>query len=480
MPAKLFFCCLIFGMLVLFPAPSIHAGKQGRGAATPATNDQSSSAPQAPSPDLTLNLKECVRLAIRRNPALQGAQTERSIRQLEKPLAFSAFLPTLDVEGNYTRFGEKQRVVSAHANNQLGLFDEDLLEAALIMRLPIFKGGRRVAEYRIAELAGRLATAQLITSEQDLILNVASVFFKILQVEQVIEATRASLKALAAQADTTHQMVEVGRAAPVDAMKVDVRVASVEQELSKLQADHHVLLVQLGRLLGTDAEQVDSWQLKGKLEAVPRGTPDIKVARDYARAYRSELKAAQTQLEQTRKALDVARSENWPQIDGFARYGVRSGVPFYQSGGAGLLDNEDTWAVGVAVDIPVFRGGAIQTRISQAALRIRQAEQNLRDVKLRIDEEIDRAVTELADSLNRVQVAQKSVGVAAETLRIEQMRYAEGRNTINDVLDAQSAMLRTDVEYSQAVVDYLLAQINWERSKGEDLQATIEHWEAGG
>ncbi|MCK8603759.1 TolC family protein [Desulfoferrobacter suflitae] len=431
------------------------------------------------SPVIALSLKECVRLAVEQNPVLQAAQTEQAIQRLEKPLAISTFLPTLDVEGSYTRFGEKQRIAPAHSNNELGVFDDDLVEAGLVLLLPIFQGGRRIAEYRIAELSGKLATAQLVTTQQDLILNVASVFFKILQTEQVIRAAQASLKALQAQAATIHMMLDVGRAAPVDAMKVDVRVASIEQELSKLQADRHVLLVQLGRLLGADAQQADLWQLTGELEVVPKRLPDMGAAREFAGAHRSELKAAHTQLEQAKKALDVARSEHWPRIDGFARYGVRSGVPFSQSGGADLLDNEDTWSVGVAMDIPLFRGGAIQTRVSQAALRIRQAEQTMRDVKLRIDEDLDRSLTELADSMNRLQVTEKNVTAAAETLRIEQLRYAEGRNTINDVLDAQSAMLRADVEYSQAVVDYLLARIGWERSKGEDLQAFIDRWETG-
>ncbi|NTW37241.1 MAG: efflux RND transporter permease subunit, partial [Syntrophobacteraceae bacterium] len=68
-------------------------------------------------------------------PGLDVAGKEQSIQALERPRAFSSFLPMLDAEGTYIRFEEKQRVVQAHRNNELGVFDEDFLEGGLVLRL---------------------------------------------------------------------------------------------------------------------------------------------------------------------------------------------------------------------------------------------------------------------------------------------------------------------------------------------------------
>lgn len=418
-----------------------------------------------------LSLRDCVQLALKGNPILSAARKEQSIQALEKPLAFSAFLPTLDAEGSYTRFGERQRIVPAHSNNDPGVFDRDLFDAALVLRLPIFQGGKRIAAYRIAELSGKLAIEQLVTTEQDLVLNVASLFYKILQIEEIIRATVASKEALESQTATTRLRVEVGRSAPLDSMKVDVRLASIEQELFRLQADHRLLLVQLGRLLGMGSNEIP--KISGTLKAIPQPLPDIEKARTLAREQRSELKAARAQLEQSKKEVDLARGDYWPRVDGFAHYGTRSGLPFDQQSDMDGLNNETTWAAGVLVDIPLFRGGAVRTRVAQARLRIDQAQERLRDVELRIDEDLERAGTLLSDSRNRIGVTGKNVEASAETLRVEQSTYREGRSTINDVLDAQAAMLRADVEYSQAVVDYLLARLGWERAVGNDLVSFI-------
>lgn len=463
---------VIFSVLLLGSLPAVGREPAPFSAATGSAR-AAAGEPDRLAPALPLSLPDCVRLALENNPNLNVARQEQAIQALEKPRAFSSFLPTLDAEGTYARFEEKQRVVPAHRNNELGVFDEDFLEGGLVLRLPLFQGGRRVAAYRIAELAGKLASEQLTTTRQDLVLNVASVFYKTLQLEQVIRATEASREALQSQTATTRLQVEVGRSAPVDSMKVEVRLAGIEQSLSRLQADRRLLLVQLGRLLGMSGQGQSVPRIAGQLQAVPQPLPQVEGAKATARERRSEWKAAQLQLEQAEKNLDAVRADYWPRVDGFARYGTRSGLPYDQKGDGKALDHETSWLTGVQVDIPLFRGGAVRLQVAQARLRIDQARERLRDVELLIGEDLDRAFTSLSDSRNRMGVAAKNVEAAAETLRIEQTTYREGRNTINDVLDAQAARLTADVEYSQAVVDYLLARLDWERALGNDLAVFV-------
>lgn len=425
-----------------------------------------------------LDLNQCIQQALERNPNLKTAKQEQAVQVLEKPLAVSAFLPTLDAEGSYTRYGEKQRVISAHSNIDPGTFDQDLLDVGLVLRLPIFQGGKRVAALCIAELAHRLASEQLVTTEQDLVLNVASLFFKTLQVDQVILAGLASREALQSQTATTNLRVEVGRSAPLDSMKIDVRLASIEQELSRLRADQQVLRVQLGRLLGMNLSTDRPPRITGHLQTSPAPLPDIEQGRALASEQRSELKAAKVQLEKARKGLNVERAEYWPRVDGVVKYGTRSGLPYDQESATGALDHETTWSAGVSVVIPLFKGGASHTKVAQAKIKIDQAREALREAELRIHEDLERAYTNLSDSAHRILVTGKNRDVSVETLRIEQATYQEGRSTINDVLDAQSAMLRAEVEYSQAMVDHLLAQLGWQRAVGNDMVGFIAQWHA--
>ncbi len=466
--------------VIIAIASSLLLAAQGRAAPlhgfSEVNREESKSTHSSPVERRALTLSQCVDRALEHNPDLAGIDMERAIQGLEKPLARSAFLPTLDLESAYTRFQEKLRTVPAHRILEPGVYDEDALVSDLVLRLPLYQGGKRMAAYRIARLAEKEAVEQFAATRQDLVLNVASLFYKTLQLSEVIRATEASRKAVEIQSETTQVQVKVGRAAPLDAMKVDVRLASLSQQGSSLSADRKVLLFQLARVMGEDLSYEETFEPKGTLQIKPGALPDFRESVATALEMRPEMKFAQFNLDQERNRLDQARADFWPEVAGFGRYGMRSGIPYEQGTPESENDHETTWSAGIQVNIPLFRGGATRTRLAQARLRVNQAEERLRDTKLRINEELRKALVGLEDSLNRLTVTDKAVALATETLRIEQARYDQGKSTINDVLDAQAAMLGSDVEHSQAVVDYLLANLEWHRAIGTDLAA----WLSGG
>ncbi len=89
-------------------------------------------------------------------------------------------------------------------------------------------------------------------------------------------------------------------------------------------------------------------------------------------------------------------------------------------------------------------------------------------MELEIRKDVERALTALNDALERTEVTRSAVAVAEETLRIEREKYAAGKNSMNDVLDAQAALLQAEVEYSQAVVDAHIALMERDRAVGRD------------
>lgn len=415
------------------------------------------------------DLTSCIMRALAANPQLKELELAVKSAGEEVVKSRAAFFPTLDLESSYNRYEEPQRVIQAHANNEPGLFDRDLFYTALTAKLPLFEGGKRLAQVKIAELGKDVALSRFETSRQDLVLNVASAYYKILQLDRVLEATRGSHRALAAQEELMRHQLEVGRVAPVDHMKVQVRLASLDQRLSALEADRRVLLVFLERLMGLDPRENPNFDISGKLESPKVEIPSIEEGLKEAMKKRHERRAAELELEQARQAVRVAVAEAFPQIHLVGRYELRSGIPYNQDVPEGAIDHEDAWVTGIQATVPLFRGGAISASIRQARLREKQAQERLRAVDLQIREEVERAHARLKDSAERLQVTRSSVGVAEETLRIELEKYQAGKNTINDVLDAQAALLEAQVEYSQAQVDARLAILEWGRAVGEDL-----------
>jgi len=142
----------------------------------------------------------------------------------------------------------------------------------------------------------RLAEENRLSRTRDeLIFNVSSTFYSILGQEKVIDSLKFSLQAMEEQRRKMAQMVEVAKAARVDLMRTEVRVADLEQGLVK---EENVLDIQkrvLATLLGLD-EKVNL-KIAGKLtfekkgfssgQLVPQALdrrPDYQAARDRVEA----------------------------------------------------------------------------------------------------------------------------------------------------------------------------------------------------
>ena len=74
----------------------------------------------------------------------------------------------------------------------------------------------------------------------------------------------------------------------------------------------------------------------------------------------------------------------------------------------------------------------------------------------------------MTSSQERVQVTERSIEQAKESLRIEREKYDLGKGSITDVLDAQSALLDAQSIYYHALRDYNTAVAQWYLAIGDE------------
>jgi hypothetical protein len=99
--------------------------------------------------------------------------------------------------------------------------------------MPLFTGGRLINQVRAEDFLWQSANHRAARSRDELVFNVSSVFFGILSQERVIGAldfSRATLEQHLARVDA---LVAARKAAPVDRMRTEVRLADVTQRLVK-------------------------------------------------------------------------------------------------------------------------------------------------------------------------------------------------------------------------------------------------------
>jgi outer membrane protein TolC len=288
-----------------------------------------------------------------------------------------------------------------------------------------------------------------------LVFNVSSVFYGILAQREVIESLEFSRKALQEHRKRVEDLIAAQKAAKVDLLRTEVRLADLEQRLVR---ERNVLAIQqrvLSNLLGLKKVE-QPVEPAGELALAQTAVPATEPALQQALSDRPDYLAARSALEAQAKAVDAARAGHWPTVALQGSYGGRwaAGTTDRPSGTDRF---DDVGQVGVVVDIPIFEGGRIEARVRQERARLAAAQERLRGLELQVQLDVETAVLNIGSARERVKATETAVDQGKESLRIEREKYDLGKGAIVDVLDAQSALLDSQTNFYRALADYNVA-----------------------
>ncbi|GAB6886931.1 multidrug efflux RND transporter outer membrane channel subunit OprM [Desulfothermus okinawensis JCM 13304] len=425
---------------------------------------------------LIKNLQGCVETALKYSPMLNEKAYDIKAKEKAISIAKSDFFPHIDLKGSYVRSEYPNRVIFAHENNQPGIFNKDLFQGSVELTLPIFLGGKRVYNYKAARLLKDISVNIHFFTKQELIYNIVSTYLKIIETKKAILAVDKNIELLNKQLEDIDLKLKVGKVAPVDRLKVLVPIASLKARKKTLEQDTIVLKQILKRLIGVgddakihidENEKID-FKLKYNLT-------DIDRLFSLAKQNRPEYKVAKEKVDVAKLNLKKQKATRLPAITLSSSYNLRSGSPYSQDGPPGAIDHEDYYQASLNINIPLFYGGAIVNNISKSQMELFAARQSLRDLELQLKRDITQAISEIISAKYSLEAAYNNKRLAIEVLRIEKLKYKNGKNTINDVLDAHANLLTSELDYVTYSFKYDISKLNLYKAIGYDLNKALEN-----
>ena len=413
-----------------------------------------------------LTLTKAIHISLANNPDLAAARSGIDVATAHRDLAVGARLPNIHLVNRYSHSVNSQRIRRPSAPGESLAYTQDEVSSDIVLSMPIFAGGRLISEIDAAELLQAASEDRLAHNRQELIYNLSSVFYRILSQRSVIESLQFSQRTLKQHRDRVVELIAAQKAAKVDRLRTEVRIADLEQRLVR---ERNVLAIQrrvLSNLLGIHQTSTEPVDITGEL--VVGSTVKTDVTKNLASALhqRRDYLAAQAALEAQAKRVDAARAGHYPTLSLQASYGGRwaAGTTAHPPGSN---TSEDVGYVGLVLDIPLYEGGQIRARIRRERAYLSTARAKLRKLELQIRLDVETAILNRCSSLERVKATEKSIEQAQESLRIEREKYDLGKGTITDILDAQSALLTSQTNYYRALADYNTALAQFHLAVGE-------------
>lgn len=415
--------------------------------------------------EISLSLAQAVERAGRSNNPIQIQRKAVDAARSRVTEVRSGFFPQVNGQAGYTRNGAELTFPALSgqqsSSKDIGLFTGYVNnnQASLSAAQPIYTGGALTAALRGAQTQLAIEEQTLRAVLQDTGFETRRLYFGLLLAQETELIARDLLDQARKHAQEVRQRFAQGQASRFDVLQSEVQAARLEPDVISAGNEVELAAAQLKKLLAVPQET--GVRLTDILDYKPTRVDERQfLARAYLKRPEMRLRDLGVDLSEWQVRLERA---GWsPQVAASASALFRSNNP------STMFDSRHSnWNAGISVSMPVFEGFSTRARVQQAKARYEQAAYSRRDLVQQIAVDIRQACLDL-DRASAVIASQKeSVGLAAEALRIAEVRFANGQGTNLDVLDAQVSLSQIRTTLSQAVYDYLMAQAFLERSMGQ-------------
>jgi outer membrane protein len=300
-----------------------------------------------------------------------------------------------------------------------------------------------------SKLVVAVAESQLASAQQELIVKVAQAYFDVLASQDSLSVIRAQKRAISEQLLQAKRNFEVGTATITDQQEAQAKFDLVLfQEIAGLN-DLENRRSALGILTGKSVKDIDT--LKA---GVVLSGPQPSAWADWADAAKKNnylVQQAQIAVENARREVVKQRLASRVTVDLVGSI-TRSENAIASS--IGLLSNSAL--VGVQLNVPLYTGGAIESRVREAAANLNKSEFDLSNAQNQAELGARQAYLGLNSLINQVtalQAAEKSSRLALDS---NQLGYQVGVRINIDVLNAQQQVFSTQRDLAKARYDVLV------------------------
>ena len=189
------------------------------------------------------------------------------------------------------------------------------------------------------------------------------------------------------------------------------------------------------------------------------------------------------QLLETNKRLlelDVKNkySTSLPSLSAFANFGYatqssnisglfKTNSNIEDGGGLGPDKWYPTTSFGVSLNVPIFSGLQRNYRIQQAKLSLMKVENQFATLKSGIDLEIKQAATNYLNAIKSLKSQDENKKLAENIARVTRIKYEQGVGSNTEVIDAESSLKESQINYYSALYDALVAKVDLDKAYGK-------------
>lgn len=405
------------------------------------------------------DLLETYHTAQGQDAVFASARAAQQAGQEKRTQGRSMLMPSISLSANSTYYDNDIRF--SGSSRQLSYTSSG---AGVSLVQPLFRQQNWLA-FTESELQVAISEAQFRMAEQDLIVRVAQAYFDVLIAQDSVLLAETQKKAISEQLEQARRNFEVGTATITDTYEAQARFDLTNAQLIAAQSNLEIKRRSLQQITNAGVGDLKPLGTALKLE-VPQPADVSKWVAD-AQQRSLQVVIAQAGAELAEKEVARNRGGHYPTLDLVANISQSSANGGTFTGtGYGAADTTSK-SVGVQLNMPLFQGGATQSKWREAEANRDKAQQDLESTRRSVAVQVQQAYLGVVNGIAQIQALQQALKSNESLLASSKLGQSVGVRTSLDVLNAQQQLFATRRDLYQAQYNYLISQLRLKATAGD-------------
>jgi outer membrane protein TolC len=456
---RLILMCLLAAFLILCMMPKSLAAQESprQGRVDVSTTTQATpSGPASVGAPLTVTFSDALKRAEANNPTLQGAYTAAGMAHQDLVQSRAALLPSVNYNMQYLYTQGNRNPTTPFvfiANNSV---NEYVAQGNVHQEFSL----QNVAGYGRAEASQAVARARAEITRRGLAVTVTQAYYGYVAAQRKYASEQRANDEAQRFMNITAKLENGGEVAHSDVVKAQIQVQQQQRNLREAELGMNRARLDLAVLLFPNFTEnfavVDD-------TGTPEALPSFEEVTTAAASNNPDLRAAQAALRQARRDVMGAWGGVLPSLAVDYWYGIDASHLATRTDGYNNLGS----SAAVTLQLPIWNWGANTAKLKQANLQKKQAVVELSAAQRTLLANIRSFYDEARAARDELDLLASSAQLAAESLRLTNLRYRGGEATVLEVVDAQNTLTSAANAYNDGQVRMRVAMANLQTLTGK-------------
>ena len=300
-------------------------------------------------------------------------------------------------------------------------------------------------------------------TEEQIIERVSNAYFQVFTAQEQKNTLESSYNSTEKVRNVIKSLYDNGLSKKIDLDRTNVNLTNIETNIKQsnngITQAENALKFYMGMPIETKIQLVQEDM------AVTPHLLDETVNTDE----RTEVKVLLKNKELLEYQKKATIANYYPTVNLTANYnwqGLGEKFPLTNGSSKGVMWS-DYSAIGLGINIPIFNGFATKAKVQQNQIDIDKLEIDIKDTKLGLDQAYQNAKAQIENSLATLESQKANVKLAEDVLADTKSNYQYGLATLTDLLEAENSLVQAKNNYTRAILDYKIAEVQYYKSKGE-------------